>query len=71
MDVTERTLTIVFQLAFIGRIQERVRRADRIGYRLPKFPRVDIARTRQIWPWKVRPITSLCCSGVSRTKLTA
>ena len=72
MDVAERALAVVAEVAFVRRIG---RDPD---VQIMPAARLEVAELRhrtpprsQIWPWKVRLITSCCCSGVSRTKLTA
>ena len=71
MHVAERALGVVLTLAFVRRVG-RDADAQIVPAAGSRLPTSDIASCpSQIWPWKVRLITSCCCSRVSRTKLTA
>src|SRR5689334_5699607 len=73
MHITECAIGLVLERAFIRSVG---READMQVVTAARFEKVaelshGAHSLRQIWPWKVRLMTSCCCSRVRRTKLTA
>src|SRR5262245_30217726 len=71
MAITEGAFLIVLEQVFVRRIGREPDAQVMPAACLQRLLRRHRTSPVQIWPWKVRLITSLCCSGVRRTKLTA